>query len=183
MAVRPRKVFEIGMPKTGTTSLGRCFQILGFRNKGYTPDIHREVVQEGRLERALRVIEQFDAFHDGPWHNMDPQILDRRFPGSRFVILERNDEDWYESMVYQYTVRTRRDWFKLRSKKEWQAYKRLRYDLIRVYFANRPGDLLVMNIADGLDRWEPLCRFLRVPVPDVPFPHLNRRSWWARKGG
>ena len=21
--------------------------------------------------------------------------------------------------------------------------------------------------------WEPLCEFLEVPVPDVPFPHVN----------
>jgi hypothetical protein len=34
-----------------------------------------------------------------------------------------------------------------------------------------PADrLLVFNIAEG---WEPLCRFLGVPVPDAPFPRAN----------
>jgi len=34
-----------------------------------------------------------------------------------------------------------------------------------------PSDrLLVWSVSDG---WEPLCRFLEVPVPDTPFPHLN----------
>jgi hypothetical protein len=41
--------------------------------------------------------------------------------------------------------------------------------------------LLVFNPAMG---WEPLCEFLGVPVPDVPFPHVNTtsefRSWSAR---
>ena len=30
--------------------------------------------------------------------------------------------------------------------------------------------LLVFDVAEG---WEPLCRFFRVPVPDVAFPHRN----------
>ena len=30
--------------------------------------------------------------------------------------------------------------------------------------------LLVFNVAEG---WEPLCRFLDCPVPDVPFPRIN----------
>jgi Sulfotransferase domain len=34
-----------------------------------------------------------------------------------------------------------------------------------------PSDrLLVWSVADG---WEPLCDFLEVRVPDIPFPHLN----------
>jgi hypothetical protein len=33
-----------------------------------------------------------------------------------------------------------------------------------------PSKLLVYRPGDG---WEPLCRFLDVPVPGEPFPHLN----------
>jgi hypothetical protein len=33
-----------------------------------------------------------------------------------------------------------------------------------------PGRLLVWQPSDG---WEPLCRFLDVPTPTEPFPHLN----------
>jgi hypothetical protein len=37
--------------------------------------------------------------------------------------------------------------------------------------ATVPADrLLVWCPADG---WEPLCRFLEVPIPGMPFPHLN----------
>lgn len=36
---------------------------------------------------------------------------------------------------------------------------------------NVPAErLLVWPASDG---WEPLCEFLEVPVPDMPFPHLN----------
>lgn len=35
-----------------------------------------------------------------------------------------------------------------------------------------PERLLEYNVKEG---WEPLCTFLKVPVPDVPFPHVNDR--------
>jgi hypothetical protein len=36
-----------------------------------------------------------------------------------------------------------------------------------------PEKLLVYQVKEG---WGPLCEFLGVPVPDVPFPHLNDRE-------
>nr|XP_039273574.1 uncharacterized protein LOC120347597 [Styela clava] len=32
--------------------------------------------------------------------------------------------------------------------------------------------LLKMNLSDG---WEPLCKFLGKPIPNVPFPHKNKK--------
>lgn len=44
-----------------------------------------------------------------------------------------------------------------------------------------PERLLVFDVAQG---WEPLCRFLGVPVPDTPFPRANpREEFWAHFGG
>ncbi len=33
-----------------------------------------------------------------------------------------------------------------------------------------PDKLLIMDVKDG---WEPLCKFLEVPVPDEPMPRAN----------
>ncbi|GAB1823519.1 sulfotransferase family protein [Herbidospora sp. RD11066] len=38
--------------------------------------------------------------------------------------------------------------------------------------------LLVFECREG---WEPLCRFLGVPVPEVPFPHVNDRTHFNRR--
>ncbi|WP_063765657.1 sulfotransferase family protein [Herbidospora cretacea] len=48
--------------------------------------------------------------------------------------------------------------------------------------ATIPADrLLVFECREG---WEPLCRFLGVPVPDVPFPQDNERAaFHAKKPG
>ena len=41
-----------------------------------------------------------------------------------------------------------------------------------------PGDrLLVFQVNQG---WEPLCEFLGVPVPDEPFPNVNKRAQFRR---
>jgi hypothetical protein len=43
--------------------------------------------------------------------------------------------------------------------------------------ATAPPDRLIdMRAADG---WEPLCQALNVPVPDAPFPWVNRREDWG----
>ncbi len=40
--------------------------------------------------------------------------------------------------------------------------------------ASIPSDrLLVWSVQEG---WEPLCEFLELPVPEVPFPHINDRK-------
>ena len=43
----------------------------------------------------------------------------------------------------------------------------------RVEAALGPERLLVFEARQG---WEPLCRFLEVPVPDTAYPHLNDAS-------
>ena len=41
--------------------------------------------------------------------------------------------------------------------------------------------LLVFHVADG---WEPLCRFLELPVPETEFPHRHpKKEFWEHFGG
>ena len=39
--------------------------------------------------------------------------------------------------------------------------------------------LLEFTVTEG---WEPLCSFLELPVPDVPFPKVNDSAFIARLG-
>ena len=48
-----------------------------------------------------------------------------------------------------------------------EAMERYHADVQRDVASDR---LLVWSVGDG---WEPLCEFLEVRVPDMPFPHLN----------
>ena len=53
------------------------------------------------------------------------------------------------------------------------AYER-HNDAVRRAIA--PHRLLEWNVCEG---WRPICRALGVPVPDAPFPWVNRREEWA----
>lgn len=56
---------------------------------------------------------------------------------------------------------------------EEQYEKQLSYVKARV-----PEDrLLIFNVKEG---WEPLCKFLEVPVPNVPFPHVGDSAMLKR---
>ena len=59
------------------------------------------------------------------------------------------------------------------------AYRRRTEEVCAAIPAER---LLVFDVAEG---WAPLCRFLDVPVPDVPFPRLNstEQFWKMVRGG
>jgi hypothetical protein len=41
-----------------------------------------------------------------------------------------------------------------------------------------PERLLVFELGDG---WEPLCRFLGKPVPEIPFPQTNTTEEFRAK--
>jgi hypothetical protein len=58
------------------------------------------------------------------------------------------------------------------------AYRRRTEEVCAAIPAER---LLVFNVAEG---WAPLCRFLDVPVPDVPFPRMNStEQFWKTVRG
>jgi len=58
------------------------------------------------------------------------------------------------------------------------AYRQRAIDVQDAFPADR---VLVFDVADG---WEPLCDFLKVDVPDAPFPHHNLRAdFWDVLGG
>lgn len=56
------------------------------------------------------------------------------------------------------------------------------YERHYAYVTSRvpPERLLVFNVKQG---WEPLCKFLGKPVPDIPFPRVNDSSMMKRIGG
>ena len=54
------------------------------------------------------------------------------------------------------------------------AYERHNVEVKRNAPAQR---LLDWNATEG---WEPICRALRLPVPEIPFPWRNRRSEWTK---
>jgi hypothetical protein len=184
----PPKVFCIGFHKTGTSSLARALEVLGYRVTGPNgvddPDIAENV-----HDLARRLIEEYDAFQDNPWPILFRE-LDAWCPGSKFVLTVRDPDGWLRSQV--------RHFGKLETPmRRWiygpdaggpegneEIYRR-RYEehneAVRKHFADRAQDLLEMDLTKG-DGWEVLCPFLGHKTPRLEFPRANQAEDRERKG-
>jgi hypothetical protein len=174
------KVVGVGWAKTGTTTLGACCKILGYRHYGH------QLSLLGRPEQAMSIARRFDSFDDWPWAIYYKE-LDMRFPGSKFILTIRDSARWlrsYHNAVSKQPAARLRDREKARREIYGFTYAEAtdekliaRFERhnaeVKKYFSDRPGDLLVVNWEEG-DGWDQVCSFLGEPVPKKPFPHANR---------
>jgi hypothetical protein len=179
------KVFGIGLSRTGTYSLTDALNMLGIPALHFPNDpVTQEELRAGRYR--LSVLDEVQALTDIPIAPFYPQ-LDRAFPGSRFILTTRETESWLRSYEnhYRMYVEHQRDEFDDFvfacvygclgfSAERFRDVKERHEAEVRRYFADRPHDLLVLDIADTA--WEPLCEFLGLPIPDEPYPHTNRAA-------
>jgi hypothetical protein len=172
------KVFCIGFHKTGTTSLRVALELLGYRVTGpngvQDPDIGKNV-----HELAYSLVGQYDAFQDNPWPIIYKE-LDKKYPGSKFILLLRDSESWVKSQVRHFgTSETpMRKWiYGVGCPKGYEETYARRFEAhnrkVLEYFIDRPDDLLIMDLAKG-DDWKQLCPYLRKSTPNCPFPHANK---------
>jgi hypothetical protein len=165
------KIIGVGLSKTATSSLARALGSLGYEVAHYPRDLSVLDRCDGGCD--ITVAERFDE-------------LDRKYPGSRFIYTTRDLGDWLESCRIHFNFRgvdedpfareVRRRVYGTegfdedRFRDTWATHDAR----VRTYFADRPGDLLEIDICAG-EGWEALCSFLGHPVPDRPFPRANVR--------
>ncbi len=166
------KAWAIGLGRTGTTTFCEALKILGYQKVVHNPIFEELKNLDGASDNGCTIFYKY---------------LDYKFPGSKFVLLWRDLEDWLESARYIHGTIPDRDQ-DLMIMRRMLVYGRIDYDKdqfaktyhehhkhVREYFKDRPDDLLEMNIVAG-DGWETLCPFLGLSTPDVPFPHKNKRK-------
>jgi hypothetical protein len=177
------KVFCVGFHKTGTTSMSEALTLLGYRVSGSVvkgKDGKREVDIENKiLPIAYQLVNEYDAFQDNPWPIIFKD-LDRKFPGSKFILTMRNSDSWIKSQVDYFGKKgtPMRKWiYGVECPKGNERIYLKRFEdhnrEVLVYFKNRSEDFLVMNLSEG-DDWNQLCDFLGAEIPDTPFPHSNK---------
>jgi len=173
------KIFGIGFHKTATTSLGHALTQLGYRTCGVRKGL-LPYIKSGDWETIGKLIDRYQAFQDNPWP-LIYQELDRRYPGSKFILTTRDRRAWMGSVMNHFGSRhtDMREWIYGHGAPDSAdpAYleRFLRHNIeVQSYFADRPQDLLVMDIPDG-DGWETLALFLGHPIPTEAFPCKNVR--------
>ncbi len=181
------KIFEISFGRTGTSSLSKAAEILGYRVRhGWGAEYDEASLRELFDGQLPSFIEHYDLISDiaAPFY----QELDEAYPGSKFILLVREEQAWLRSWInhtlnanfqprinYQTFYRMLKlgcFWPHKNPQRALRAYHAHQKAVID-YFRDRPEDLLVIDICGGAG-WEPLCDFLQKPVPEIPFPFENR---------
>lgn len=178
------KIFGIGLNKTGTSTLNKCGRILGYTTMGCNRKLLEDVVIKNDFSDVFRYVQDFDLFEDWPWPLIYKQ-LDMHFPGSKFILTIRENENiWINSLkkhslstdpnlhcrklAYGYNYPHRRD-------KEHKEFYLTHREDVNNYFKNRQSDFVELCWERG-DGWNELCAFLGKDVPNVRFPHQNKKS-------
>ncbi|MGB1007641.1 MAG: sulfotransferase family protein, partial [Thalassobaculaceae bacterium] len=116
------------------------------------------------------------------------RLLVDRYPAAKVILTLRDPDRWYDSArntIYRSSMRLGPDGKPPAGVSQDIIWNRTfdhrfedRAHALAVFNAHNaavmaalPADrLLVYRVANG---WPPLCRFLGLPVPDAPFPHVN----------
>jgi Sulfotransferase domain len=187
-----QKVFCVGFQKTGTTSLGRALEVLGYTVCGYQQfrDLaHVPTAHVGQLvrERALTLLRDYSAFADTPWPVLY-DACDRASPGSRFIHVIRDEDRWIQSVVDDFGEfdNSVHEWIYGHGhpKGNESAYiERYREHNQKVahYFRGKSRQYVLLNLDRGQVNWDGVCSFLDIDTPKVPWPHLNSQVSKSRK--
>lgn len=182
-----KRVFCVGWPKTGTTSIIEALKILGFFSWQFAP--WAIGCSHLRCEPTLpptdfSSIYEYNAVSCLPFCVLFRE-LDEAFPGSLFILTTRSVDTWVPSAVADIAGDIVADGM-IHTVYKWaygtnditqdilvERYQRHDKE-VREYFRGRK-DFLVIDLAND-NPWEDLCAFLQLPIPSVAFPHKNRRE-------
>jgi hypothetical protein len=172
------KLFGIGLPKTGTTSLCQALTILGYKT------LHNPIPFRLRYYEGMYTYNkvEWDAIVNCGEH-IYPQ-LDEVYPNSKFILTVRDSESWHKSVSTKLlTKATGKSTARLTRIHLFGSnnYHRGRFEYVynkhikdvQEYFEGTDR-LLVLNICEGSDPWSDLCDFLGKPHPEEYFPYKNK---------
>lgn len=194
------KVVGAGFGRTGTLSLKYALEKLGFGPCYHMMEVFPRPQHVKAWHRLAFTGEMdweslfydFKATVDWPSARWWREIAEH-YPDAKVILSLRSSESWYKSMsetIYQPMKNPVRDGVPelVRLQNE-MARKAILADTFDNRFEEKahaidvfsqhnrevrntidPSRLLVFEARDG---WEPLCRFLNVPIPADPYPHVN----------
>lgn len=177
-------VFGIGLSRTGTTSLTRALQVLGYNAKHF-PHVEPDILGG---DYSLPSAAPYDALTDLPVVPIFAQLAEAH-PTSQFILTIRNVDNWLDACeryfnwqdehvsdarilqsltfhrLYVYGARTYH-------RGRWRYVYETHLRNVTTFFESCPHRLLMMDVGAG-DGWQSLCGFLGRQAPDTAFPHEN----------
>jgi hypothetical protein len=190
------KVIGAGMGRTGTASLkvalealenGRCYHMSEvLKNPECTEDWINAAEGNADWDKIFR---EYTATVDNPGCNYWKELADY-YPEAKVVLTVRDANKWFDSTnetihSVEFASFIKNSPFgEMVQKTIWNLMDNCMQDRKHMvdFFTKRTSEivnsiaadrLLVYHVSEG---WEPLCKFLDTPVPEMEFPRINSRS-------
>ncbi len=193
------EVLGAGFGRTGTFSIKLALEQLGFGPCLHMEDVFTDEAQLPRWQAAVtgapvdwqHALSGFRSCVDWPTTHYWQEIA-AEFPAARVLLHVRSEDDWWESfsrsvrplierrsevpdahrrnaleMAHQMIEIQTFDGKMADKEHVLSVYRRRIAQVRKTIAADR---LLVFDVTQG---WEPLCKFLDVPIPDGDFPREN----------
>jgi hypothetical protein len=201
------KVIGTGLGRTGTLSLKAALEMIGYGPCYHMMELFprpEHVSLWAKAAAGERI--EWDALYKGFVATVDwPSAhfwrdLTQRYPDAKVIHTERAPERWWKS--FSQTIAEALVGDMPPAQQAWGAMVRTviteqtfhgdlsKENVLRIYAAHNDEVKRTIPAAKRLDLdidaepgWEPLCRFLSVPVPASPFPKTNNTAEFrARRG-
>jgi len=204
------KVIGAGFGRTGTLSLKVALEKLGFGPCHHMKEVmlraeQTEYFYRASLKESVDWDEVFKNYHsavDWPAAAYYRELAGK-YPDAKVILGVRDPNSWYDSArntIYQVHTHFPK-WIKFIFRRLNRLFKMVEITVFGTPFSNRFEDkefamqafnehietvkkmipeerLLIHSAKDG---WEPLCKFLNVPVPEEPYPWVNDSKIFARR--
>jgi len=182
------KVFVIGFHKTGTSSMGKALQLLGYRvcgslKEGIDVDKVKLSDKSYLMENTHGVLENYDAFQDTPWFLMYEQLY-HVFPNAKFILTIRDEEKWLNSvkkhfgnnafLYHDYIYKTDNV---VIDETNYIAIYNAHIKACKIFFDKMQKDLLIIDLEHDTNKWQLLCSYLGVKPPKTKFPYANKANY------
>jgi diadenosine tetraphosphate (Ap4A) HIT family hydrolase len=176
------KIFGVGLPRTGTTSLSLALNSLGI------PTLHGAYKTfPGVLDLSHPIYQQFQAFVDTPFYLLFDEF-NAHHPDCKFILTTRALDNWLASCAtlwdYKTSVFSQNHpvWLyaamtfgthSYNTRRFAEVYLQHRECVDRFFASLDKNRCLTLNLDEVDSLWHLLATFLQVPEPAVQYPHSN----------
>ena len=172
-----KKIFNLGMPKTGTTSFHLLMHKVGIKTR------HDNQYQEGYDSFSGGIVDQYETLYT-------------KFPDAKFVLTMRDEEHWLKSVIKWFDPNFRKwndgnigkrtrifgtKYVSTLSDKELLNIYNSWNNKIREFFKDK-DNFMEINFINYFGDTKQLCQrllnFLEIDtdIVDIDFPHVNKNE-------
>lgn len=190
------KVLGVGLSRTGTTSLTKALQMLGYKTLHGVENRFTDILTGSVSSFDFHCFDDLDAVTDVPSAHFYDEILSA-YPDCKAILTVRDADSWFDSYVNYDREKRQIGWFTpdmivqhalgitevlaISSRRMIYGSYAMKEIIFKKSFVDHnkhvqqnidKDRLLVMNILDG-EGWSGICKFLDKDIPDEPFPFLH----------